>query len=663
MVWSTSASRAAEPLLWAVCLAVSMTRALLLQRENATEALLCLVMLGVATCRATFLLASWPWTAKVEVWRLPNSTHSTSDPPGLCMSLLMVPLVCLAIGNEVADSHQHNIWYFYALFVSLCSCLAWEDSLWRHTCTMQGWKGLINKALLVLVLGNVALRLSYMTLAQGHATTTFVLVILWHGMYHSIHDFLPKSFHGVFTQGEWLVVTSLVAVALAHYFKTLITSHDNCHWPPHMTSTPNHATVAISGLISAALTCPIMTMISGWWRAPTLQTWTANTNNGNQQQGPANHDEILSLLLQLPLWVGIPLAGVELLAFKSVLWLPPPSLVQQSSTYLEEWGLQVLLPATDRAPDNPVATMTSLAVFLEQRNIKVPSGCIPQAIHWLFQYLVETEESLLVTTTLLPQMPRYGWLVYWVMILALALFFSPEPPSLLVDNDSSDNNNVPGISKTHAIVLARKWFHGIAVLLFAPVTLAAPQLLSLSYAIALAILMLLESARYAFPMIQQFHQRYLDPSKDAANGLVISHMALILGCALPLWISELLNVVTDSTTSAQRVLLQLWGVLSLGIGDAMGAIVGVLFGRTCWSRDNSRTLEGSMSMWVSLLLSCGWVYWYCGACNLASFSWRSTVTVTLVTLLEAHTSQIDNLVLPLTGAALLLMLQCSSCAS
>jgi hypothetical protein len=76
-----------------------------------------------------------------------------------------------------------------------------------------------------------------------------------------------------------------------------------------------------------------------------------------------------------------------------------------------------------------------------------------------------------------------------------ALPYSPEPPTL--DNDNR-NNNVPGISKTHAIVLARKRVHGIAVLLFARVTLAAAQLLSLSYAIALAISMLLECDRTAF---------------------------------------------------------------------------------------------------------------------------------------------------------------------
>jgi hypothetical protein len=36
-----------------------------------------------------------------------------------------------------------------------------------------------------------------------------------------------------------------------------------------------------------------------------------------------------------------------------------------------------------------------------------------------------------------------------------------------------------------------------------------------------------------------------------------------------MWISELVNVVAGSTTPEQQDLLQLCGVLSLGIGDAM----------------------------------------------------------------------------------------------
>ena len=680
-----------EPLLWSFYLVLFMTRSLYQRDDNddtqvATEERLCLMLLGAVTGRAWFLLGSWRRRKcqRSTLWRLATSSpHSISDPPGLFMSVILVPLLCLAIGKSVQNPTEQQSWYSYAVWVSLCCFVAWEDSLWRIEQTNNNNKGrnglVVKNALLVLILGNLILPYSF--LHSG----ALVLVLIWHILYHSMQVFSSTSvslFYGVFTQGEWMVVTSLVAVVLAHVFTTILNyQQQQQHAAPTMIL-PNHATVALSGLVSATVTCPIMTMINGWWKTSTAVPTTTTTSpkeptrNGHPPTPTNKYNGMLRLLLQLPLWVGIPLAGVELLAFKNVPWLSP-----SPYHYLEPWGTKTDIDTID-------LTTSPLGVLLEKMN--VPAWCLPQAIHWLIQYLMVTETPT-VTCNLLPQIPRYGWLVYWLMVLVLAIPFAPEPLSLdkssssgndnnnnqntsnnssnqNTSNSNSDNNPVHGtMSNTHAIVLARKWFHGIAVLLFAPVTLAAPQLLSLSYAIAWAILMLLESARMAFPMIQQFHQRYLDPSKDAAHGLVISHMALILGCALPLWISELVGGVVGGVTTmsakeqeAQMVLLQLWGILCLGIGDAMGAVVGVILGRTRWSRDNSRTLEGSMAMWLSLFLSCAWVYWLCGNNgNMSAFLGRSMVTVSLVTLLEAHTSQIDNLVLPLAGATLLLLLDSS----
>jgi dolichol kinase len=183
--------------------------------------------------------------------------------------------------------------------------------------------------------------------------------------------------------------------------------------------------------------------------------------------------------------------------------------------------------------------------------------------------------------------------------------------------------------------------------------------MSLSYAIAFAILLLMESARSGIPLIQQFHERYLDPSKDAADKVVISHMALIGGCAAPLWIT---NIVSSINTEC-RIIIQLWGVLSLGIGDAMGAVVGVHCGRTKWSCHSSRTLAGSIAMWTSLVLSCLVVQFWIKlgvavqpTLPSAQPSLILLCVISFVTLLEAFTFQIDNMVLPLAGTALLLVL-------
>ena len=48
-----------------------------------------------------------------------------------------------------------------------------------------------------------------------------------------------------------------------------------------------------------------------------------------------------------------------------------------------------------------------------------------------------------------------------------------------------------------------------------------------------------------------------------------------------------------------------FGVISLGIGDAMASIVGRRWGRLKWSRASGKTVEGSVAFFTSVLLSSG----------------------------------------------------------
>jgi dolichol kinase len=196
--------------------------------------------------------------------------------------------------------------------------------------------------------------------------------------------------------------------------------------------------------------------------------------------------------------------------------------------------------------------------------------------------------------------------------------------------------------------LARKWFHLAAVALFAPATLAAPKLQSLSYAIALAALTVLEAVRRRVPALNAFYAQYVDRGKqERDDSLLVSHMALVVGCAVPLWIAEYCSSSNErALSSTARAFLSLWGVLCLGVGDAAGAVVGVCLGRHCWSAGNRRTIEGSLAMLVSMALPCwlfvdDWVLWF--------------PAVLFTTLLEAWTLQLDNLVLPLAGSTVILL--------
>jgi dolichol kinase len=108
----------------------------------------------------------------------------------------------------------------------------------------------------------------------------------------------------------------------------------------------------------------------------------------------------------------------------------------------------------------------------------------------------------------------------------------------------------------------------------------------------------------------------------------------------------------------------LWGVWVLGIGDAMGAMIGKSFGRHRWG-SNSRTIEGSMAMFLSLCLVCVISIVYTPNTTATMQSETPTVysvgqwlpAVVFVTLIEAYTLQIDNIVLPFAGATMILVCQ------
>jgi dolichol kinase len=252
-----------------------------------------------------------------------------------------------------------------------------------------------------------------------------------------------------------------------------------------------------------------------------------------------------------------------------------------------------------------------------------PSHVVPLFILWLYDFLTENESGY----------PRYFGLLYWCAILAITSF----PTAFLL---SLPVARVP-------VVVTRKWFHLVAVLLFGPVIAQMPQLMTLSFAIAICVLMVLETLRRDLPFLQQFYVAFVDSAKDNDEQIIVSHVFLIFGCAAPLWLGM---IVADASDTSLNLLLAEFGVISIGIGDAMGAVVGKLFGRHTWGVTNQRTYEGSVAMWVSMLVS-GALF-----CNTAKDCLALILATTFTTLLEAFTIHLDNLVLPLAGSTILLLL-------
>lgn len=245
---------------------------------------------------------------------------------------------------------------------------------------------------------------------------------------------------------------------------------------------------------------------------------------------------------------------------------------------------------------------------------------LPRSLQWLLDFLLSTEPNSL-------SWPRFWGVLYWSAILVVL----PAPTLWIIRQ------------KNQSVVVTRKWFHLVAVVLFAPTTFYFPQLMALGYAVALCALMIFEILRHTTPVLNEFYRLVHDPTKDIlSEGIVVSHICLILGCALPLWLAEAMK--------SSSILLSQWGILCLGVGDAMGAVIGKSYGRIRWGK-NQRTVEGSLAMGVSMLIWGSIIVWFSKLDD-----WIPLVLATVfATLLEACTIQMDNLVLPLAGAVWLIL--------
>ena len=305
---------------------------------------------------------------------------------------------------------------------------------------------------------------------------------------------------------------------------------------------------------------------------------------------------------------------------------------------------------------------------------------IPTSLWWLFFFLRTPDRSMPKS---FQNAPRFVFLVYWLIVLSLAAFPAHRMASYL--------RNLPESTKRRKlVVVSRKYFHFVAVLLFLPPTVLAPTMMSLSYAVALSALLLVESLRATIlsndnqlrdSSFNQFYEAFLDEKDAMARSIsqqsqgkrtggvfVVTHMAMIFGCAFPLWVNEVLQKVTGpdhvAGTGAGDILslLPAMGIIVLGVGDAVGAIVGVYMGSHKWP-GTKRTIEGSLGMFLSMVLSLVMISYLDPTSDTGTnATWDAALAglyaipqLLVLTLLEAFTCQIDNLCLPIAASILCLV--------
>jgi dolichol kinase len=476
-------------------------------------------------------------------WRCCHD-HRAGDAQGLCMSLVLLPI-----------------------FLQYMSC---DDYALRLASSM------VAKDFNVITICIVGV-FQYKTVPSMLQTVLFFAtwLVLWNAVQWT------SCLRGVFTKGEWRLVSSAAAIAICECVCLCVSTST-------LSGSLLHLRVALVGWVGCLLGCIVAEGLDHWAHQRVLRPTQLQLTSPTVDSLCLNFAHFL--VPKMLILVSVPLLTVEF-----------------AMTYM----------TLHTAHDNNTHSTTSYTTF-------------PRSIVWLADFLVHCE---IAVTTGLPIWRRQTWLAYWFACLCVGLPLAPN-----------------GTSRSATI--ARKWFHLVAMILFWPVTLAAPNLQSLAYAVAVCALLVLECVRNDVPWLNAFYQRYVDTLKDPqqtqqkqTNPWIISHMTLVLGCAVPLWTAEILGL-----QHGRFAVMALWGVLCLGVGDAMGAVVGKNFGTIEWGQ-NKRTVEGSAAMLVSLLI-CYYILsrWVEGA------SIGEVIpAIVFVTLLEAWTHQIDNLVLPIAGVTVMLI--------
>ncbi len=157
----------------------------------------------------------------------------------------------------------------------------------------------------------------------------------------------------------------------------------------------------------------------------------------------------------------------------------------------------------------------------------------------------------------------------------------------------------------------RKVFHGMMVAMFLPATFIDPVFAGFAMALVLAIFLVLDVFRASqLPPLSKPLAYFLTPyvdGRDLRGPVVVSHIFLLIGCAVPLWLS-LASVGRTGQHCWRgwdvpvRDLGMVSGIVCVGMGDAAASLVGRRFGRRKWPWSGGKSLEGSAAFFAAVIV-------------------------------------------------------------
>lgn len=166
----------------------------------------------------------------------------------------------------------------------------------------------------------------------------------------------------------------------------------------------------------------------------------------------------------------------------------------------------------------------------------------------------------------------------------------------------------------------RKVFHFMMVAMLLPATFVDPTYAVLALILMLAIFLLLDLFRASqLPPLSKHLAYFLTPyvdGRDLKGPVVISHIFLLIGCAIPLWLSlaSLPRTGQDYLTGWEvpiREVSMVSGVICVGMGDAAASLIGRRYGRRKWIWGGGKSIEGSIAfataVGLALLLAKAWL--------------------------------------------------------
>ncbi|TQS35811.1 hypothetical protein Golomagni_03753 [Golovinomyces magnicellulatus] len=210
----------------------------------------------------------------------------------------------------------------------------------------------------------------------------------------------------------------------------------------------------------------------------------------------------------------------------------------------------------------------------------------------------------------------------------------------------------------------RKLFHFMMLAVLLPTTFIDPIFVAFALSLALAIFLLLELIRTArIPPLSKFLAKFFAPfvdERDLRGPVVISHIFLLIGCAIPLWLTlgslsrtKSANLIGWDVNS--REVSMVTGVICVGMGDSAASLFGRRFGRVKWSWGGGKSFEGSVAFAIAvvigLALSKAWLRfggWQPNNCDSFILTiLKSGVAACIASLTEAViTGGNDNVIVP-----------------